>query len=103
MTVNEKNKDNDKIWQNKGQYNLDRKTANFQLCHQKRLANMEDLKYFTEKRNATKCCTLKRFEYSPLGSELKKQTNIVEKQCQGLNKIYEFNENKGDDETLKKR
>ena len=37
-----------------------------------------------------KTATIKRFEYSPLGRELKKQTDIVVKQHQGLNKVYEF-------------
>ena len=31
---------------------------------------------------------MKRFEYSPLGSELKKQTDIVEKHYQGLKKLF---------------
>ena len=32
---------------------------------------------------------MKRFEYSPLGSELKKQTCITEKQYPGLNTFFE--------------
>ena len=36
-----------------------------------------------------KAATTKRFEYSPLGGELKKQTDIVVKQHQGLNKVYD--------------
>ena len=34
---------------------------------------------------------LKRFEYSPLGSELKKQTSVAEKQYQKLDKAFESN------------
>ena len=34
--------------------------------------------------------TIKRFEYSQLGSELKKRIDIVRKQYQGLYKVYEF-------------
>ena len=33
---------------------------------------------------------IKRFEYSQLGSELKKRIDIVRKQYQGLYKVYEF-------------
>ena len=37
-----------------------------------------------------KVATIKRFEYSAWGSELKKQTDIAEKQYQVLAKVYEF-------------
>ena len=33
---------------------------------------------------------MKRFEYSPLGKELKKQTGFAEKQYQKLDNTYEF-------------
>ena len=33
---------------------------------------------------------IKRFEYSALGSELKKQSGIAKKQYQGLDKIHKF-------------
>ena len=33
---------------------------------------------------------MKRFEYLPLGSELKKQTDIAEKQFKKLDTTYEF-------------
>ena len=33
-----------------------------------------------------------RFEYSPLGCELKKQTTLQKKKYQGLDKVYEFDE-----------
>ena len=35
-----------------------------------------------------KALVLKGFEYSPLGSELKKQTSVAEKQYEGLNKLF---------------
>ena len=35
-----------------------------------------------------KATTMKRFEYSPLGKELKSQTSAIEKQYQVLNKIF---------------
>ena len=44
-----------------------------------------------------KAATVKRFEYSPLGKELKAQTDIAKKQYQTLDKIYES------DETINKK
>ena len=41
-----------------------------------------------------KAATFKRFEYLPLGKELKAQTDIAKKQYQILDKIYEFDEKK---------
>ena len=37
-----------------------------------------------------KAATIKRFEYSPLGSELKKQTDLVKKQYQRLGNAVEY-------------
>ena len=37
-----------------------------------------------EKDLIEKAATIKRFEYSPLGSELKKQTSMAKKTVQGL-------------------
>ena len=39
-----------------------------------------------------KAAALKRFEYSLLGSELKKQISVAEKQYQGLNKLFKSDE-----------
>ena len=48
-------------------------------------------KVLPEKGVLEKAATIKRFEYSPLGSELKKQIDIAnKKQYQGLDKVYEF-------------
>ena len=47
-----------------------------------------------------KAATIVKFEYSPLGSELKKKIDIVGKQYQGLYQVYEFNKKEGD-ETIK--
>ena len=41
-----------------------------------------------EKDMLEKASALKRFEYSPVGKELKKQTNIVEKQYQDFDKVF---------------
>ena len=43
-----------------------------------------------EKYLLEKTATLKRFEYSPLGKELKAQTAITKKQYQKLDNTYEF-------------
>ena len=55
-----------------------------------------------EKELLEKAATIRRFEYSPLGSELIRQTSIVEKQYQGLNKFYEFDKKEGNYETIDK-
>ena len=47
-----------------------------------------------------KAATIKRFKYSPLGSELKKQTDIGKK-YPGLSKAHRFD--KEDDEILNKK
>ena len=44
---------------------------------------------------------MKRFEYWPLGNELKKQTDIAKRHNQGLDKIYEFDK-KERDKTISK-
>ena len=55
---------------------------------------------FYKKRFARKSCsTTKRFEYSTLGSELKKQTDIANKQYLGLGKVYQLDK-KESDETI---
>ena len=45
----------------------------------------------TEKDLLEKAATMKRFEYSPLGKELKVQTDIAMKQCQQLGNNLWFN------------
>ena len=68
------------IEQNKAQYNLDRKTTDILA-----LSSENDGKYeflmgkdvLLEKGLLGKANAIKKFEYSPLGSELKKQTDIA--------------------------
>ena len=55
-----------------------------------------------EKRILEKAGTIKRFEYSPLDSVLRKQSGITKRQYQGLEKIYGF-EKKCLSESLKKK
>ena len=48
-----------------------------------------------EKDLLEKAATIKRFEYSLLGKELKKKTKVAEKQYQGLNKFFKPDEKEG--------
>ena len=58
------------------------------------------MKIFYQKKDLLeKAGTIKRFEYSALGSELKKQTNVAINQHQGLEKVYEFNKKSVDKTT----
>ena len=52
-----------------------------------------------EKGLLEKAAALKRFEYSPLGKELKPQTSAADKQYQKLDKTFESNKN---EEVIKK-
>ena len=54
-----------------------------------------------EKDLIKKAATIKRFEYSPLRSELKKQIDVARKQYQRLDKVYKFDKNEKD-ETINK-
>ena len=58
------------------------KMLRFLLYHQEMLVNMKDL--------LEKAVTIKRLEYSPLGKELKAQTDIAKKQYQRLDDTHEF-------------
>ena len=55
-----------------------------------------------EKGFLEKAATIKRFEYSSLASELKKQTDIAKKQCQGLNNVQKFDKKEDDVRVSKK-
>ena len=46
-----------------------------------------------EKCLLEKAAALKRYEYSPLGKEIKAQTGAAEKQYQKLGKVFESNKN----------
>ena len=81
VTVSKKNKPiNKKFDQNKAQYYLDRELLRFRLYSQEMLINMSFnwKKCFIGKQLGRKeAATIKRFEYSPLGNELKKQNGIA--------------------------
>ena len=54
---------------------------------------MTDKDVLPERELLEKAATMKRFEYSPLGKELKAQTDIAKKQYQGLDKAFISNKN----------
>ena len=84
MTDSEKIKTiNKKIEQNKAQYDLDRQTAKISALSSGNVSKYEFLTsedVLPEKKLLEKAARIKRFEYSPLGSELKKQTGIAKDQ-----------------------
>ena len=94
MSISEKIKAIDhKIEQNKAQYNLDRQTGNIFGLSSGNVSKYEFLtgkNVLPEKDLLEKAAAMKRFEYSWLGKELKKQTSVTEKQYQKLDNTYEF-------------
>ena len=96
MSISEKIKAiNNKNEQNKAQYNLDRQTAKISAFLSGNVSKYEFLTsedVSQEKSLLEKAATTKKFEYSPLGKELKAQTGIAKKQYQGLNKFFKSDE-----------
>ena len=83
MSISEKIKAiNNKVGQNKAQYDIDRETAKISALSSR---NVSKHKFLTgkdlllEKDLLEKAPTMKRFWYSLLGKELKAQTDIVKK------------------------
>ena len=86
MSISERIKTIDnKIEQNKAQYNLDKQTAKISALSS---GNVSKYEFFTDKDVLPKkdliekAVALKRFEYSLLGKELQVQTGIAKKQYQ---------------------
>ena len=81
MSISEKIKAiNNKIEQNKAQYNLDRQTAKISALSSGNASKHEFLTgkdVLPEKDLLEKAATMKRFEDSPLCKELKSQTDIA--------------------------
>ena len=94
MTVNEKiGTINNKMEQNKAQYNLDRQTAKISALSSGNVSKYEFLtgkNILPEKGVLEKAATMKRFEYSPSGKEIKAQNDIAKKQYQKLDDTFEF-------------
>ena len=95
---------NNKIEQNKPQYNLDRQTANISALSWRNVSKhgfLTGTNVLPEKDLPERADTMKRFEYSPLGKELKAQTGIAKKEFQGLDKAFISNkDNKNENESL---
>ena len=92
MSISEKIKSiNNKIDQKKAQYNLNRQTAKISALSSGNVSIYEFLNskdVLPGKDLQEKAAALKRFEYSPLGKELKSQTSVVEKHDQKLNMTF---------------
>ena len=90
MTVSEKIKTIDnKVEQNRAQYNLLRPTPKLSVLPSVNVGKheffmVEDV--LPEKELLEIVATFKRFEYSPLGSKLKKQTDIAK----GQYKVFRY-------------
>ena len=84
MSISEKIKAiNNKIEQNKTQYDLDRQISKISPLSSGNVSKYEFLTgkdVFPEKGLLEKAATMKRFEYFLLGKELKKQTGVSQKQ-----------------------
>ena len=91
MSIIEKIKTTDnKIELNKAQYDLDRQTAKISALSSGNVSKYECLTDFLpEKHLLGKAATMKRFEYCPLGKELKAQTGIAKKQYQTLDNTFQ--------------
>ena len=63
----------------------------FESKYQLLINGREKVGIKTQKNPKIQSTALKRFEYLPLGSGLKKQTSVAEKKYQGLNKFFNSN------------
>ena len=94
MSINVKIKAIDnKIEQNKAQYDLDRETVKISALSSGNVSKYEFLTgkdVLPEKYLPEKTAKMKRFEYSSLGKELKAQTDIAKKHYQKLENTYEL-------------
>ena len=94
MSITEKTKaTNNKTEQNKALYDLDKQTGKISTLSSGKFSKYEfltDIDVLPEKDFLEKAAKMKRFEYSPLGKELKAQTDIAKKQYQKLDDTDEF-------------
>ena len=84
---------NNKIKENKAQYNLDKQTATISALSSGNVSKYElltDKDVLPEKYLLEKATTMKRFDYSSLGKELNAQTDIAKKPYQKLDDTDEF-------------
>ena len=96
-----------KIEQKKAQYNLHRQTAKISALSSGNVSIYEFLTskdILPQKGLLGKAASMKRFEYSLLGKELKAQNDISKKQYQGLDKAcISDKDNKNVNESLIKK
>ena len=96
MSISKKIKTIDnKIEQNKAQYELDRQTAKISALSSGNVSKYEFLAgkdVLPEKDLLEKASTMKRFEQLLLDKELKAQTDIAKKHCQKLDNTYNFDQ-----------
>ena len=96
MSISEKFRTiNNKIGQNKAQYKLDRQTPKISALSSRNVSKYEFLTgqdVLPEKNLLEKAAAIKRFDYSLLGKELKKQTSVAEKKYQRFEKVFNHNE-----------
>ena len=80
-----------KIKQNKAQDNLDLQIPKSFAFSSRNVGKYEFLtrKYLPEKRLLEKPATIKKLKYLPVVSKFKKQTDIAQNQCEGLDKFCE--------------
>ena len=94
MSISEKIKAiNNKVEQNKAQYDLDKQTTMICALSSGNVSKYEFLTgkdVLPQKDLLEKASTMKSFEYLPLGKKLKAQTDIAKKQCQKLHNTFEF-------------
>ena len=64
--------------------------------------NFDWQRCFSRKRSVRKSWCIKKIRISPLGSELKKQTSVAEKQYQELNKFFKCDRNEEEPVIIKK-
>ena len=98
MSISEKIKAiNKKIEQSKTQYNLASQTAKISALSSGIVSKYDFMtakNVLSEKYLPEKAETIKRFEYSPLGKELKKETSFAEKRYQKFENVFESNKRK---------
>ena len=94
MSISQKIKTTDnKIDQNKAQYDLDRQNIKISALSSGNVSKYEFLTgkdVLPEKDLLQKAAKMKMVEYSPLGKELKAQADIAKKQYQKLADTYVF-------------
>ena len=93
-----------KIVQNKAQYNLDIQTNKIATLSSRsvgiyKLLTGEDI--LPKKRLLQKAATIKKLEYSPLSSDFKKHIDIAKDLYQRLEMVYEFDKKEEDEKQIK--